>query len=1746
MTGDRWALLVGVGDAPGTEHLLRSLREPVDADLRAMDDALRGSGYTVEVLRDPTRNEITERITGLARDVPRGSTLLLYFTGHGVRVAGTDYLVPADARAPSPGAEGPGGGWERPHVRESLLDADVSRYLDECAAGTVLWLVDACRDAAAPDTGGGKSDGEDDGAARRADGASEPADEIFGSHVTHGPPHAGFAMMTGCGPGRSSGFAGSGSFFSLALAHAFDPLTEAATVEEVHRATQRETRTLARRAGVQQDVRVHYGTEREAGTRSLRVAEGRRLLETWQETVRTPALWEHVPPGEAAAVGHFQDCLAALAADVARQVHHAQQRLPDPWADDEYPIRLLRDRLPLLLPTGASPTSTSPNGASPHRASPESALPGGLELSALEVTALIAGVLLYEAAWADRLSQAAEFDPFRTGRQPDADDRRRYYEQITEHHPQITEKLAGRRPALAAGRSDDRSAVVLWLVHRWIGERFATDEEAVPAALAAAFVTRLLDAPPPEGAELGGRAAQMSAALRAVAGGLVLGAPPDPQGPALPARHVVPSGPAAAKTAYRLRVRPLAALLRLAGLLALDTRRLPEVVAEHLAVSDPVRIRDVLTAVRDAHWDLEGGDGAPGYLHLDAVCPHPALHAALASVVEDADGLGHELREAAARLPLEESALLRGLPARLTDRGLRPDVERGIGAYDVPLARFSLAQTEIRRLLMGERLYEGKPVLAVRELYQNAMDACRYREMRTRYLRGCGREPAAWEGRISVRSGEDARGRYVECVDNGVGMTVDQLKGTFTRAGRRFDQSHAFRREQATWLRHDRSLRLYPNSRFGIGVFSYFMLADEMAITTRAVGTDGRPAARALRVEIPVSGSLFRVREADEREGALLPEGGTCVRLYLREEHRLGGRALVDALRSLVLIAEFALDVGGDDGPRTHWAPGRLQPGRDPWQVDAGSAVEAVPGTLWWVKGDGAILCDGIVADKRATGYVLNLSGAHAGELSVSRTKLKSYDRGWEREQVRRGAQVLAGWDRLTLDWLRRLESRNRPLARVLWEEWRGRGIHAADDRGGKADLDVVGWFSLDKELEERGTGKAPGWLYEAVRPWRFGVLGRRAHSPSLAAPRSLAGHPVPAPGWSAIATSGVGDWRSAVAAAHEQCLTVAEVLVTARSLRIVHPRLAAPAVHGGALDWVPGNRDRHIMTGLLGLEPRPFAHPTPVPSSPGDSTYRHDVHDLSGIVRTSAATGVPLGELAAACGRYAAFVPGLRLDVPDHHRDHVCGEGDLRMLYVREGGDWQPLTTPWDVRVAAEQRGVSVPAVYRGLPAFGWLRPVPDREAVERWAAVPTELFPALAGSVVVDGAGRLVLPLAATLSLAAELEVPVRYAERVLAREAKALGLVHRRRYARRTPEGDTYLSAKTGELVENLHGRGIRLEDGLTLRDLAYAATMDPAELAECVEELREAGVEVPDCASLLTAWEGLPARSRYAFSGANPEWEGGDYPVAATSAVLFTAGAQLRENLGFLWDTARQEARRLHLAAELVAADPPTALRAFAPTGDETAALIDWGPEIGYAEWEETPTWAPLTPHGLGSYARTTHKSPRAAYAHLSPLRAIGALIPELPADAVAALPGDVPGAHDVCALDPELRVSAPGAPLVPLDLVSVAGRLGEPVARTWRRLSPYLALEAAPPRIGEVPDVMPVWQDLALLTEGLDGMLPAVSGLVGPEHVARAAAAVRETPAWVRARLELYATAFGFRLAPVGASPAEAPHQGTEE
>ncbi|MBO1331697.1 caspase family protein [Streptomyces sp. VRA16 Mangrove soil] len=1631
MNDVRKALLLGVGQVPEQADGLEQLDAVVHADLQLMESALRSAGYTVETLLDPHLSQLKRRVYECARDIPADGTLLLYFTGHGIRIAGQDYLVPADAVWPEDGV------WHEVYS-DSLLHAGISPLLKGCKAGTVLWVIDACR-------------------------AGETEDGVpFGSNTDSGPPTGDYAVLTGCSRGERSGYGPEGSFFTQGLAEALGPLSPARTVTEVFTAARRATERTARRVGgITQTPAIKYVTQDEARARGTEICPGRSLKEDWLAAALDTPLWDRVPQGQHGEAARFRQCLADFVEQCARTLHHAQERLPhdDPWADDTFVVRLLHQRLPELLPATA-------------------------ELSAIEVASLVTVVFLREVAWAERLSQAAEVDPYVSARKPGADAYRRHYEQIAEQHQSVARRAVECR---ARGRVRDTAAVTMWLVHRWIADRFETDDAPVAPALARRLLESMGVSPE--------RAQEPAEALSAMAAGL--GTEEPPAATAAPEKVLLPEGHRA------LRIRPLTGLLRLAAVLAVDVRTFPDVVAEHLGVSDPVMPGQVIGALRELGWAREGE-----VLHLDALCPHQAVHAALTAVVERADELAEETAGLAGDLPAPESALLACLPQRVTDRDVRPSLTAGRPSYEVPLLRFHLAQTEVRELLMGEQLYGGEPNLALRELYQNAMDACRYRAMRWRYLRSRGTDTGHWTGEITFSEGEDERGRYVECRDNGVGMSAEQLKHTFTRAGSRFERSKTFRREQARWLRHDPALRLYPNSRFGIGVFSYFMLAEEMTIVTRQVSPEGIPAEHALRVDIPSSGSLFRIQQHSGADG--LADGGTRVRLYLREGALAGGASCVSVLRELVRIAEFTLTARDAEGGSHTWRPGVLQPS----PAVPEEHLEAVPGVLWWVSGEGAVLCDGIVTDRKPFGCVLNLTGEHAGVLSVSRKELQDFDRAWATERWREGAAALSAWPRLTMEWVWELDRSNPAVAVVLGEEWRGRGLRVRDGDGTVHELDAVGWFHPDARLMHNRYSPE----FRAWEDWRGAVLRHRRSAPS---PRRLTGHPVPRPGDGHLGSQVQQSWPDVVQYAADNAVPLAGAMRRRRALGIAAhcwvPRQdpARPV----DLDWVPSGEQADFVAQLTSKWSG-YEEYRQGPWIPGE------LHD---IPRASAKLLMPLATLAAQIVPFEPFGLPQVPQVPDQYRRHVCDTAELDRLFVRKlGYSPTPPVHASDIRHICEETGDSPEAVLDVVAAHAWLGWTAfDLADVLPWMDISEEDF-AFLSRYRFSWLGEHTLPWSATVELASQRSLFLGEAEGHLTRLSAALGLTYRPAFA--SPEHPAWYIRPTETTVE--------YADRSMGRSFDVTAPPLLSNLIGCddtsVDQLRTLGAPIPRAHRLAQRWPQLPLRLRYALSGREyPPMEESDYPAERFgTATLFNAACLLQEPLRGVLELVRPVADQLGLCIP----DVPGELLDHQPIEAERDALLGYVDEYGELNGNEygEAVWVPLTPPRLARRARSMGVDAATALDSLLPLRSMGALLPELGDDAVDRLGEEEPDGYDLHVLQKFWPTSPDGSHRVsPLALVRAAARIGDTASETVARYAPYLPLVAhlpdPPPDLSAAPDTVPLWQDLIILTRYLNGDGPALDGRVGPADIARAADAVGESPTWVAERLRLYAALFDLHI-----------------
>ena len=130
-SGLRHALVIGNSAYQNT----RPLKNPVN-DARAMTRVLKGLGFQVQTGLDLSQKEMKRAILGFSRKIEKGGVGLFYFSGHGVRVGGSNYLIPVGAQIR--------------HEEEVEIEAvDLRSVLNRMAAarnGLNIVILDACRD----------------------------------------------------------------------------------------------------------------------------------------------------------------------------------------------------------------------------------------------------------------------------------------------------------------------------------------------------------------------------------------------------------------------------------------------------------------------------------------------------------------------------------------------------------------------------------------------------------------------------------------------------------------------------------------------------------------------------------------------------------------------------------------------------------------------------------------------------------------------------------------------------------------------------------------------------------------------------------------------------------------------------------------------------------------------------------------------------------------------------------------------------------------------------------------------------------------------------------------------------------------------------------------------------------------------------------------------------------------------------------------------------------------------------------------------------------------------------------------------------------------------------------------------------------------------------------------------------------------------------------------------------------------
>jgi formylglycine-generating enzyme required for sulfatase activity len=133
---NRQALLI----ANGSYANFSSLATPV-SEAQELAAALKGLGFQVTLLKNASREQMLDALDAFGNSFKgKGGTAFFHYGGHGVQVAGKNYLIPVDADIPD----------ERKASTRAVDVDEIMTTLDASGADTSIVCLDACRNNPLP------------------------------------------------------------------------------------------------------------------------------------------------------------------------------------------------------------------------------------------------------------------------------------------------------------------------------------------------------------------------------------------------------------------------------------------------------------------------------------------------------------------------------------------------------------------------------------------------------------------------------------------------------------------------------------------------------------------------------------------------------------------------------------------------------------------------------------------------------------------------------------------------------------------------------------------------------------------------------------------------------------------------------------------------------------------------------------------------------------------------------------------------------------------------------------------------------------------------------------------------------------------------------------------------------------------------------------------------------------------------------------------------------------------------------------------------------------------------------------------------------------------------------------------------------------------------------------------------------------------------------------------------------------
>jgi hypothetical protein len=314
-----------------------------------------------------------------------------------------------------------------------------------------------------------------------------------------------------------------------------------------------------------------------------------------------------------------------------------------------------------------------------------------------------------------------------------------------------------------------------------------------------------------------------------------------------------------------------ALLLRAADLLHITKDRTPSITFKAIDPIDPISQNEWAKQMGVVRVRPKIGTDREGNLDEDAPRDTVEVHAlyreenGFFGLTAYLDYAGKQLLKCheAARIAQRTQASRHGFPWKQIDDS-RVETE----GFVRETFEFTIDQARVLDLLTGHTLYNDTSVV-LRELVQNALDAIRfqhYTDLQTDNSAKLGTVRIHWNSRDRVLSVED----------DGTGMTQDIIERHLLKVGASRYQDDDFKRQHPDFA---------AISRFGIGILSTFMFADEVEIVTSHPDDEE---ARRLSLRSVHGRYLVRLldKSTDEIARRLSPHG-TLVKVKVRASAEL-------------------------------------------------------------------------------------------------------------------------------------------------------------------------------------------------------------------------------------------------------------------------------------------------------------------------------------------------------------------------------------------------------------------------------------------------------------------------------------------------------------------------------------------------------------------------------------------------------------------------------------------------------------------------------------------------------------------------------------------------------------------------------------------------------------------------------------------------------------------------------------------